>query len=104
MNMNQDPEWLKMMAALEAESASVAAGVVTATFENLTGYMPGHKRCGCFLLQRGGRGYAHLPCTRRRGHAGKHRIWVKILKKRGRKHIKWVDMQYRATFALATSK
>jgi hypothetical protein len=58
------------------------------------------KRCGYFLYYIGGM-KSELGCTRRKGHGGKHRIFLRVVGRRGRKHYSWRHPAYMVAFALA---
>ena len=59
-----------------------------------------HKRCGEYLYYIDGM-KSELGCTRRKGHAGNHRIRVRVIGRLGRKHYSWPNVKYLVAFALA---
>lgn len=87
----------------ETQGSVVLTGNVTMTFEQFC--IGGHVengRCGATKMIIGGKMADHLGCTRRPGHGGKHRIWMRRVGVRGRKHVKWTEPHLIVGWTLAT--
>jgi len=64
------------------------------------GQHAGSKRCGHYLHFIGGT-KCELGCTRRKGHGDKHRIRIRVIGKRGRKHFSWPTTKYTVAVVMA---
>jgi hypothetical protein len=85
---------------VEAMSNAVLTNWCDIIQRQIGGKHLGSKRCGHYLFYIGAM-KSELGCTRRKGHGGKHRIFMRRVGKRGRKHYSWPTVKYTVAFALA---